>query len=266
MTVELRTQALAVLCLDDALAKAQAVGALQRAVSAGLHVDVDAVLTPPRHLPGRPAQPQLVAPGQVPRRGTQTVRGRASLIHAIAHIEFNAINLALDAIWRFAALPRDYYREWLGVAADEARHFTMLREHLQMLGHDYGDFAAHDGLWAMAEKTHADPIARMALVPRLLEARGLDVTPAMQARLARAGDQRAVALLDVILADEVGHVAVGNRWYRWLCAAAGFDPVAHEAVLFARYSAPRPRPPFNLAARRAAGFSEEELAVLGADV
>ena len=266
MNGELRAQALAVLCLDDPNSKVHAVHVLKRDVDAGLGVDFQSVIAPPPQLPGRPPQPALVAPGQVPRRGTQTVHGRAALIHAIAHIEFNALNLALDAVWRFPALPRDYYHDWLGVAAEEAQHFTLLRAHLQTLGHDYGDFAAHDGLWAMAEKTHADPIARMALVPRLLEARGLDVTPAMQARLARAGDCRAVEILDIILADEVGHVAIGNRWYRWLCARADIDPVAHEAVLFARYSAPRPRPPFNVDARRAAGFTEAEVAALGAPV
>jgi uncharacterized ferritin-like protein (DUF455 family) len=266
MNPELRLQALAALRIEAPQVKVDAVRALRRDARAGLHVDVRAVLAPPPHLPGRPLRPVLVPPGRVPRRGTQTVHGRAALIHAIAHIEFNAINLALDAIWRFPALPHDYYYEWLGVAAEEAHHFTLLRDHLRTLGHDYGDFAAHDGLWAMAEKTRDDPIARMALVPRLLEARGLDVTPAMQARLVRADDRRAVAILDIILADEVGHVAIGNRWYRRLCAAAGFDPVAHEAALFARYAAPRPRPPFNFPARRAAGFTEEEVAAFGAQI
>ena len=183
----------------------------------------------------------------------------------MAHIEFNAINLALDAIWRFAHLPPDYYRDWLRVASEEALHFTLLSEHLARLGHAYGDFDAHDGLWAMTEKTAGDATARMALVPRTLEARGLDATPPMQARLRKAGDLRAVEILDVILRDEVGHVAVGNRWYRWLCARDGVDPVAHYAVLAARHGAPRLRPPFNVKARQAAGFTADEIAALGAD-
>ena len=162
-------------------------------------------------------------------------------------------------------MPADYYCDWLGVAAEEALHFTLLREHLRdSLGHDYGDFDAHDGLWTMVEKTRHDIVARMALVPRTLEARGLDATPPMQARLAKAGDTRAVEILDVILRDEVGHVAIGNRWYRWLCARDGLDPLAHDAVLVRRFEAPRPRPPFNLDARRRAGFSAEELALLAA--
>jgi uncharacterized ferritin-like protein (DUF455 family) len=175
----------------------------------------------------------------------------------------NSINLALDAAWRFAGLPGAYYRDWLRVAAEEALHFTLLVEHLATLGHAYGDFDAHDGLWAMAERTAGDAVARMALVPRTLEARGLDATPPMQARLAKAGDRRAVEILEVILRDEVGHVAIGNRWYGWLCERDGLDPVAHHATLAKRHGAPRLKPPYNLPARRAAGFSEAEIAALG---
>jgi uncharacterized ferritin-like protein (DUF455 family) len=176
---------------------------------------------------------------------------------------FKHDNLALDAVWRFAGLPAAYYQEWLGVAAEEALHFTLLSEHLrEALGHDYGDFDAHDGLWTMVERTRHDVVARMALVPRTLEARGLDAAPAMQAKLARAGDARAVEILDVILRDEVAHVAIGNRWYRWLCERDGLDPMSHYAWLVQRHQAPRPRPPFNLAARERAGFSADELALL----
>ncbi len=184
------------------------------------------------------------------------------MLHAVAHIEFNAINLALDATWRFAGMPEAYYRDWLRVAAEEAHHFTLLREHLRTLGHDYGDFDAHDGLWEMCAKTAADPLARMALVPRTLEARGLDATPPMQARLAKAGDERAVAILDVILRDEIGHVAVGNRWYRFLCQREGLDPVATYDRLARDYRAPRLRGPFNIAARLAAGFTQVEVDAL----
>ena len=213
-------------------------------------------------LPGRPALPQLVAPHQVARRSPFTVAGRAALLHAVAHIEFNAINLALDAVWRFAGMPPAYYRDWLQVAAEEALHFTLLSEHLATLGHAYGDFCAHDGLWAMVEKTASDVTARMALVPRTLEARGLDATPPMQARLAQAGDTRAVEILDIILRDEIGHVVIGNRWYRWLCKREGIDAVVTYDRLARTYGAPRPRGPFNLEARRAAGFTLDEMDAL----
>jgi uncharacterized ferritin-like protein (DUF455 family) len=159
-------------------------------------------------------------------------------------------------------MPAAYYRDWLQVAQEEAHHFLLLVEHLSSLNHAYGDFPAHDGLWAMCERTAHDITARMALVPRTLEARGLDATPPMQARLKKAGDHRAVAILDVILRDEVGHVATGNRWYRWLCEREGLDPVAHYALLATRHAAPAPKPPFNLQARRAAGFTEAELRAL----
>lgn len=259
--MELRSDALGALALADPEAKAAAALALHAAAPP---VDPLAALQPPAALPGRPPRPRLVPPAQVPQRSPFTAEGRAALLHAIAHIEFNAINLALDACWRFAGLPEDFYRDWLRVAAEEARHFRLLAGHLATLGRAYGDFNAHDGLWAMAEKTAADPLARMALVPRTLEARGLDVTPAMQARLAQAGDLRAVEILDVILAEEIGHVAIGNRWYRWLCARDGLDPLATYARLAATHGAPRLKGPFNTAARRAAGFDEAELAALEA--
>lgn len=260
--MELRALALQALGVADPQAKVEATRALWDAHRAGLPPDPAASFEPPAGLPGRPPRPRLVDPARVPQRSVANAEGRAALLHAIAHIEFNAINLGLDACWRFAGLPADFYRDWLRVAAEEALHFTLLREHLRALGRDYGDFDAHDGLWAMAEKTAGDVVARMALVPRTLEARGLDATPAIQAKLARAGDMRAVEILDVILRDEVGHVAIGNRWYRWLCEREGLDPVAHYDVLVQRHAAPRLKPPFNTAARRAAGFSDAELARL----
>ena len=213
--------------------------------------------------PGRPDRPRLVAPKNVPTRTPATAAGRAALLHAITHIEFNAINLALDAAWRFPAMPAAFYRDWLRVASEEALHFSLLREHLLTLGCDYGDFDAHDGLWTMTQRTAHDVTARMALVPRTLEARGLDATPPMQAKFRQAGDLRAVAILDVILRDEVVHVAIGNHWYRWLCARDGHDPVPMYADLAARYHAPKLRPPFNHKARLAAGFTEAEIGLLG---
>ncbi|MEW6705310.1 MAG: ferritin-like domain-containing protein [Pseudomonadota bacterium] len=262
--MELRQHALQVLCVAEPAPKASAARALLARARAGqMPLDPQAVLTPPAGLPGRPARPRLVPPGQVPRRSPFGREGRAALLHAIAHIEFNAINLALDAVWRFPGMPDAYYLDWLQVAGEEALHFTLLREHLvQSLQHDYGDFDAHDGLWAMTEKTASDIVARMALVPRTLEARGLDATPPIQAKLARAGDARAVQILDIILRDEIGHVAIGNRWYAWLCEREGLDPVRHYERLVERYAAPRLKPPFNRAARLAAGFSEAELGYL----
>ncbi|RZM02763.1 MAG: ferritin-like domain-containing protein [Variovorax sp.] len=218
-------------------------------------------------VPGRPQRPLRVAATAVERRSPFTTEGRAALMHAICHIEFNAVNLALDAAWRYDGMPEAYYLDWLRVADEEARHFTMLRDHLRTLGADYGDFTGHDGLWAMCEKTRDDVLARMALVPRTLEARGLDATPLIQAKLRRVGtpDARAaVALLDIVLRDEIGHVAIGNRWYRWLCERDGFDPIAHYRVLYRRHEAPRLRAPFNLEARALAGFTAEELEALQA--
>ena len=259
--MELRRLALDLLVLQDPAAKAAAARA---AVTANLDLDTAQQFAPPDDLPGRPATPRLMSALQVPKRSPFTADGRAALIHAIAHIEFNAINLALDAIWRFPGMPRDYYIDWLKVAAEEALHFSLLHEHLQSLGYRYGDFDAHDGLWTMAEKTAGDVLARMALVPRTLEARGLDATPPLQAKLARAGDHRAVEILAIILRDEIGHVEIGNRWYRHLCRERGLDAVAIYPGLVKRFEAPRLRPPFNWEARKAAGFSAEELAYLSA--
>ena len=241
--------------------KAAAARLLHPALLASL--DPALQLHPDGPLPGRTDRPPLVAPADVKARSPFTLEGRAALLHAVAHIELNAINLALDAVWRFSGMPPAYYRDWLRVASEEALHFSLLTEHLTSLGHAYGDFPAHDGLWSMTERTAGDLTARMALVPRTLEARGLDATPPMQAKLRQAGDERAVAILDIILGDEVGHVAIGNHWYRWLCERQGLDPVTHYAVLAARYAAPRLRAPFNVEARRQAGFTEEEIAALG---
>lgn len=259
--MELRQQALRVLSLPEPADKAAAARALHEAAD-GLPLDTQAMLPEPAGLPGRPALPRLVPHTSLPRRSPFTPEGRAALLHAIAHIELNAIDLALDAVWRFAGMPALYYRDWLRVASEEALHFTLLREHLLAMGWDYGRFDAHDGLWSMTWRTRHDVVARMALVPRTLEARGLDATPPLQAKLAKAGDERAVAILDIILRDEVGHVAVGNRWYRWLCERQGLDPVSHYARLVREHQAPRLRPPFNRSAREQAGFTAEELAEL----
>lgn len=261
--MDLRQRALQVLLERDPRAKAQAARELH-ARAPGLAIEPSAPAAP-ADLPGRPGRPTLVHPAKVPRRSPTTPAGLAALLHAIAHIEFNAINLALDAAWRFEGMPPEFHLDWLRVASEEAYHFTLLRELLEQLGHAYGDFDAHDNLWRMCERTAGDVVARMALVPRTLEARGLDATPQIQDKLRRVGTAeaaRAVEILDIILRDEVGHVAIGNHWYRWLCEREGLDPVALYPELVTKYDAPRLHPPFNHAARRRAGFSEEELAWL----
>ena len=266
--MELRQHALRALCTPDPDEKVAIVLALWPEFATFSIAESRPAESPA--LPGRPARPPLVHPARVPRRSPASVAGRAALLHAICHIEFNAINLALDAVWRFDAMPREFYADWLRVAREEAYHFGLLRDHLRTLreggcGWDYGDFPAHDNLWQMCEKTAGDVVARMALVPRTLEARGLDATPQIQQKLRHTGapDARVAAdLLEIILRDEVGHVAIGNHWYRWLCARDGLDPVEHYGRLVERYQAPRLHPPFNAAARRQAGFSEVELAWL----
>ena len=208
--------------------------------------------------PGRPAQPRLIDPRDVPNRGLGTPEGRAALIHAVAHIEFNAINLALDAALRFRQMPCAYYRDWLSVAQDEARHFQMLRARLIELGCEYGAFAAHNGLWEAAEKTADDVLARMALVPRVLEARGLDVTPGIIRRLRGLNDLATADILAVILEEEVRHVAIGTHWYRWLCDQRGVDQVSTFNALLAHAHVVL-RQPVNREARLRAGFTEAEL-------
>jgi uncharacterized ferritin-like protein (DUF455 family) len=258
--MELRDLALQALCEDDPSAKVARARELAR-VAADLPV-ARAAPAAALPLPGRPARPLLIHASRVAKRSPFKPEGLAALLHAIAHIEFNAINLALDAAWRFDAMPSEFHLDWIRVASEEAYHFTLLREHLGSLGYAYGDFDAHDGLWSMCEKTKGDVLARMALVPRTLEARGLDATPQIQDKLRKVGTpeaRRAVEILDIILRDEVGHVAIGNRWYRWLCEREGLEPIAHYAVLAAKYAAPRLHPPFNDEARRRAGFTAEEL-------
>ena len=227
-------------------------------------LDPAETFTEPARLPGRPKRPLLVQPAQLKTRAVGTLEGRAGLVHALTHIEANAINLALDMVWRFAGMPIDFYRDWWRVAQEEALHFGLLNAHLNQMGFAYGDFPAHDGLWDMAERTKSDVLARLALVPRTLEARGLDATPAVRNRLVSVGDLAAAKILDVILRDEIGHVAIGNHWYRYLCDARQLDPVSTYAALAQRYQAPQLKGPFNLTARRAAGFTEAELSALQA--
>lgn len=227
-----------------------------------LAIDDEAPPPEPIRMPGRPARPKLVHPRDLPRRGFGGDEGRAAFLHSIAHIEFNAIDLAWDAIYRFRGMPAEYYADWAQVAHDEARHFLMLRARLKEFGRDYGDYDAHNGLWEMAEKTAHSGLERMALVPRVLEARGLDVTPGMIEKLRALGDDATADILVVILREEVGHVAAGSRWFRWYCEREGVEPESTFRRLLAEYGRGVLYGPFNLDARSAAGFSDEELRAL----
>ncbi len=261
---DLFVRARAALLETDCDTKCAATQSLKADWDAGALSSINADVVEEVFEPGRPAKPVLVSPRDVQNRSAYTLEGRGALIHAIAHIEFNAINLALDAAYRFRGLPSEYYGDWLQVAAEEAYHFTLLREHLRTLGYEYGAFTAHNGLWEMALKTAHDPLARMGLVPRVLEARGLDVSPALIEKLRRASDPRAVEILEIIQRDEVGHVRVGNRWYRYLCVQRGVDPLDTFRRLLEQHGSMRLRTPFDTTARREAGFTESELVMLEA--
>jgi uncharacterized ferritin-like protein (DUF455 family) len=252
---------------DDPYRKSKGIGALQKSflakqVTLNRQIPINNSKIDQKPIPGRPSKPELVSPLKVKKRSMRTNEGRASLIHALVHIEFNAINLALDAIWRFENMPNQYYIDWLKVAAEEAYHFTLLNEHLQTLGYEYGSFTGHNSLWEMVERTQGDVLARMALVPRTMEARGLDANLPLRNKLAQAGDLRAAEILDIILRDEIGHVAIGNYWFNWLCEQQKLDAIETVDVLCKQYNAPKMRPPYNMDARRQAGFSEAELNLL----
>ena len=255
----LRQRSLAVLLATDPSQKA----ALASDLASFDGIGADERIEEPAGIPGRPARPVLVAHTELRQRSVKSPEGLAALMHALAHIEFNAINLAADIAWRFPGMPDAFYLDWMKVAREEAYHFGLLSERLAELGVAYGDLPAHDALWTMAEKTRHDLLARLALVPRTLEARGLDASPAIRSKLVSVGDRRGAEILDIILRDEIGHVAIGNHWYGVLCAQRALDPIATYAALAEAHGAPRLRGPFNLEARRAAGFSEDELLSLG---
>jgi len=207
--------------------------------------------------PARPDRPELRPPRDMPKRrnfGSQA--GRTALLHALAHIELNAIDLAWDIIARFAGLrlPREFFDDWVGVAAEEAAHFVLLSVRLGDFNARYGDLPAHDGLWEAAAATAGDVLARLAVVPLVLEARGLDVTPEMAARLERAGDLQSAALLHHIYEQEIGHVAIGRHWFDRFCRARDLVPQAvfHDRVR--RFFKGALKPPCNHRARGAAGL------------
>ncbi len=208
---------------------------------------------------GRPARPELVQPREVPKRNINTEEGRVVLAHALAHIEFNAINLALDAVYRFRDMPRQFYTDWLKVAAEEAYHFNLLNDYIEKHGHHYGDYPAHNGLWEMAQKTAHDVMIRMALVPRVLEARGLDVTPGIIKKLQSVKDEEFIGHLHIIQRDEIGHVAIGNHWFKYCCEQRGLDIRQTFKQLIQDYMKGRIRGPFDEVARRQAGFTQQEI-------
>lgn len=209
--------------------------------------------------PGRPQRPELVHPRDLPRRTLAHDEGRAALIHAVTHIEFNAVNLAWDVVYRFRDLPSAFYDDWVSVADEEANHFDALRRRLRSLAFDYGDFPAHNGLWDMAQRTDHDILARMALVPRTMEARGLDVTPGMIRRFRAVGDKETAKVLELVLEEEVGHVAAGTRWFRHVCEQRGLEPEDEFFRLLQTLLPGEIRCPMHLQARREAGFTESEL-------
>ena len=212
--------------------------------------------------PGRPELPRLVDPRNLGRRTTSNEKGRACLLHAFAHIEFNAINIALDAVYRYRQMPDQFIDDWLLVASEEAKHFKLLSQDLVERGYFYGAFDAHDGLWDMVCRTRHDLLHRMALVPRVMEARALDVSPRMIDRFRQLGDWEAVDILEVIYRDEIGHVRIGNHWYHYLCKQRGLDSALIFRSLVDRYLKGKLRGPFNWPARLEAGFEESELNAL----
>jgi uncharacterized ferritin-like protein (DUF455 family) len=260
---EARLAALNALLCTDPQGKCAAVDS----ITCGLFIDRHQRFVEPAplpHAPGRPLRPALVDPTQLQARNVQTRVGRAGLLHALAHIEFNAINLALDIVWRFPDMPEQFYEDWLKVAREETLHFRLLCARLAGLDHQYGDFPAHDGLWEMAQKTASDLLARLALVPRTLEARGLDASPAVRRKLASVGDTDSAQVIDLILRDEIGHVAIGNHWFAFVCGQHSLNRYETYDALALRYGAPKLKGPFNLPARQAAGFDDIELARLQA--
>lgn len=258
---ELQAGALQGLRACDPDEKIRLTHALRRAWMAGqLHLaGSDAPAAEPMPAPGRPALPRLVSPRTLAQRGLGTLQGRQALVHAVAHIELNAVDLALDALYRFRGMPPAFYQDWIDCADDEARHFVMVRQRLRAMGSDYGQFDAHNGLWEMACRTADSLLARMALVPRVLEARGLDVTPGMITRLQAVGDDDTVAVLEVILREEVAHVKAGTRWFRHACDLEGREPIETFLGLVRRHMGAQLRGPFNRPARVEAGFLEDEL-------
>ena len=261
MDAKIRFQDLAIQCLFDASIKSRltATSRAKTALEQGtLDFGFDELPRPASEV-CFPDKPILVEPRHLARRSLGTPAGLIALLHAVAHIEFTAILLAWDMAYRFRGLSEDFQRDWLGVAIEEASHFSAVRDRLRSLGADYGDLPAHRGLWELAEQTSGDVLHRLAVVPRFMEARGLDVTPGMITKLSEIGDTESVAILELILREEIGHVAIGTRWFAEVAEARGIDPEVTYFGLIDRYIKGGVRGPFNTEARRRAGFSAAEL-------
>lgn len=257
MVQSLRAGAIAALAnpdLDEKTAVTREVAARWRTRTLSLRSPTDG---PVPDRPGRPEKPDLVAPRLLKKRALTTQPGRIALLHALAHIELNAIDLALDIVARFASenIPVSFFDNWMSVADDEAKHFNLLRDRLKDLGSDYGHLPAHDGLWQAAVSTAGDLTARLAIVPLVLEARGLDVTPGLSAKLRQAGDEKTASILDIIYNDEKTHVAVGAKWFRFFCARQGVPAAARFRQLVHEHFHGEVKPPFNDRARSAAGLT-----------
>ena len=261
MTKNLHQFAYDCLIESDAAQKCRMAKALFEGVSEG-KLSAGTIDLPELKEAGRPERPELVHPREVPKRKLGTVQGRAAAIHSFCHIEFNAINLACDAVYRFQGLPESFYRDWSRIAAEEAYHFGLLSKRLETLGFSYGDFPAHNGLWELAQKTSADLLDRMALIPRVMEARGLDVTPAIQKKFKNVDDMETVGILDIILRDEITHVKAGTLWFHFVCDQRGLEPESTYLNLVKTYMKGDVQCPMHFQARLEAGFSASELEML----
>ncbi len=232
----------------------------EQAKAKQLHIDgapVEAI-----HHPPLPENVKLETLTKMQRRGLGSKKGHQAMLHAIAHIEYNAINLALDAVYRFREMPYQYYIDWMQVAYEEAQHFALIAERMTELGCQYGDFPVHAGLWTMCVDTEHDVLIRMALVPRVMEARGLDVTPKIQQKLTSIGDVKSVEMLNIIYRDEIGHVAIGSHWFKYCCQQRKLNVYKTFRQLLKTYLKNGMNTEFNSEARLQAGFDDMELALL----
>jgi len=209
--------------------------------------------------PGHPDKPVLITPKDVPRRNIQTVEGKAAMIHSFAHIEFNAINLVWDLICRFQGMSEEFYFDWTQVVAEEIKHFKLLRDRLNDIDYDYGDFPAHDGLWIIAEKTKHDLLLRLAVVPRIMEARGLDVTPSLIERFRHIKDEKTISVLEVILKEEIGHVSIGTKWYKYMCEKSNLNSEEKFKQILNEFLPTAKTKNINHKARLLAGFNQTEI-------
>ena len=258
--MELRAHCLKALATTDLNKKLNQVKVIYESFrSHQMTIDSKADIQHTYHLPGAPLTPQIVAPRLVEKRSTSSEQGKLIFVHALAHIEFSAINLALDIIWRFKDLPDQFYSDWLQIAYEEHLHFNLLNDYLKKFDLSYGSFNAHNSLWEMADKTRHDLIHRLALIPRTMEARGLDVTPPIIEKFKQQKDDEIAAILQIIYEEEIHHVSIGNIWYRWACEAQKLDPHETYKNLLKTYDIELNYEKLNKEARYKAGFLKEEL-------